>query len=289
MKFIKIILLLAIFGYIFYGFDFSKIDFSKISILSTLITAFILFIGQVVLSIRFMKIIDLKFNVAYETIVISNALNMFLPARLGEVIKGLYLKKFYDYDYNKSISAVFIERFFDVIMLFLIILSWGYFYFTNEVIKNSIIGLSIFILLTILFFNSKIVLKLFQKFEFLTKIYNNIHLLFKKSWNLLFWSIVLWFCYLLSYGSFFDFLTFNQVIELFIFSTVALAIPLAPAGIGTFEGVIVFYLGNYGVSKEEAFLFASVYHIIILLVDLLMFYVLLWNKNLNFKELKGLQ
>jgi len=289
MKFIKFLLLIAIFGYIFYGFDFEKIDFSKISLTSFLVTTFILFIGQVILSIRFMKIIDLKFNIAYETIVISNTLNMFLPARLGEVIKGLYLKKFYNYDYNKSISAVFIERFFDVIMLFLVILSWGYFYFTNEVIKNSIIVLSIFIMLTILFFNSKIVLKLFQRFEFLTKIYKNINLLFKKSAVLLFWSIVLWVCYLLSYISFFDFLTFNQVIELFIFSTIALAIPLAPGGIGTFEGIIVFYLGNYGISKEEAFLFASVYHIIILLVDLGMFYVLLWNKNLNFKELKGLK
>jgi uncharacterized membrane protein YbhN (UPF0104 family) len=68
-----------------------------------------------------------------------------------------------------------------------------------------------------------------------------------------------------------------------------LSIPLAPAGAGTFEGAIVFYLNNYGISKEEAFLFATTYHILIVLVDLVMFYALLSVKNLSFKEVKGLK
>jgi len=285
MKFIKIILLIAIFGYIFYDFNFSNLDFSKLSIVNIIETILILFIGQLILGVRFMKIIDLPFKNAYETIVISNALNMFLPARMGEIIKAVYLNKFYNYQYNKGLSAVFVERFFDVVMLLFVVLIWGYFYFTNETIKNSIIILTLSVLFIVLFFNSKFVLRFIPKF--LLKFYLNINKSFKQSHILIFWSFSLWVCYLFSYWSFFDFLTFSQILELFIFSTIALSIPLAPAGIGTFEGIIVFYLGNYGINKEDAFLFASLYHFLIFIVDFMMFYLLLLSDK-KFKSMKSL-
>jgi len=291
MKLIKLTLLTFIFIYLFYGFDFNNIDFSKLPFWGIIITMFILFMGQIVLSIRFKTIINSKFIPAYETIVVSNFLNMILPARLGEVSKAVYLKKFYNYDYNKSISAIFIERFFDVIILFFIVILWAYLYFSNQIIHNSIIILSILIIGIILFFNSKLILNLIKKlpFKFAELIYKNIQLLFGKSHIILIWSFILWIVYLMSYWSFFLFLdlNINQIIELFIFSTIALAIPLAPAGIGTFEGVIVFYLSNYGINKEDALLFASVYHFLIFLVDFLLFYSFLWNKNLTLSQLKG--
>ena len=285
MKFIKIILLFLIFGYIFYDFDVAKLDFSKLSIFTMIQTAFILFIGQMILSIRFMKIIDLSFKPAYETIVISNALNIFLPAKLAEILKAVYLKKFYNYDYNKGLSSVFIERFFDVIMLFFIVLGWGYFYFTDELIKNSIMILSLFVIAVILFFNSLIIEKFIP--SFFLNFYLNTKSEFKKSHILIIWSGLLWLIYVSSYWSFFNFLNFYQILELFIFSTIALSLPLAPGGIGTFEGVIVFYLSNYGINKEEAFIFASIYHLLIFLVDFLMFYVLI-IRDKKFSSIKNL-
>lgn len=290
MKFIKTVLLLAIFTYIFYGFDFAKLHLDNFLTYNVLLTISILFLGQIILSIRFMKIISLKFKPAYETIVISNALNMFLPARLGELSKVLYLKKFYNYNYDKGVASTFIERFFDVIMLLFVVLAWAYLYFTNDTIKHSILILSLSILLILFFFNSQFFSNLVRKlkFNFIKNTYLAINQLLKKSPIFLFWSIVLWSCYLFSYWSFFDFLTFNQMLELFIFSTIALSIPLAPAGIGTFEGIIVFYLGNYGISKEEAFMFASIYHLLLFLVDFVMFYILLISKNITFDELKKL-
>ena len=291
IKFLKVALLFVILGYLFYGFNLDKLDFSKIDIFATFITILILFIGQLILSVRFMKILKLKFKPSYETIVISNALDILLPARIGEVIKPIYLKKFYKYPYDKGFSSLFIERFFDVIMLFFIVIIWAYFYFSNPLIQKTLLSLAIFIIFVLMFFNSKFILNLLNKFDFISKTYKNINSLLKKSHIILFWSIVLWSIYLISYETFFSQLNLSltQLIELFIFSTIALSIPLAPAGAGTFEGAIVFYLNHYGISKEEALLFATIYHLLIILVDLVMFYALLVTKNLSFKELKSLK
>ncbi|NPA45247.1 MAG: flippase-like domain-containing protein [Chlorobi bacterium] len=291
VKIIKAILLLGIVVYLFYGFDFSKINLDVISLKSLIASFFILFLAQVILSIRFMYIIDSKFVPSLETIVVSNALNMILPARLGEVAKALYLKKFYQYDYNIAIAAVFIERFFDVIMLFFIILYWGYFYTGNEYIKNASLWLFIFILATFLLFNSKKILLLIEKIPFAIakEIYLSISLMLKKTHILLFWSIVLWLAYLLSYFTFFESLNLKQIVELFIVSSVAMMIPLAPAGLGTFEGVVVFYLSKYGISKEDALLLASTYHFLLFLVDMVMFFIFLAVKKISFEELKAIK
>jgi uncharacterized membrane protein YbhN (UPF0104 family) len=290
-KIIKTVLLAAIIFYIFYGFDFSKIDLSVISPTTVLLSSFVLFLGQIILSIRFMYIIDSKFLPALETIVVSNALNMILPARLGEAAKAVYLKKFYNYPYNVGISAVFIERFFDVIMLFLIIIGWIYFFVTEEYVKKSAIILFFFIILVLVFFNTGFMRSLVEKipFEYPKIVYKNINSMFKKSPVLIFWSIVLWGSYLLSYYIFFDMLGFKEVVELFIVSTVALMIPLAPAGLGTFEGVVVFYLHKYGISKEDALLLASTYHFLLFAVDMIMFAVFLLLKDIKFSELKALK
>jgi len=291
MKIFKSVLLLLILGYIFYGFNLDKLDFSKINIFYAFLTMLILFFGQLILSVRFMKILDLEFKPAYETIVISNALDTLLPARIGELIKPVYLKKFYNYSYDKGVSALFIERFSDVIMLFFIVIIWAYFYFNDPLIQKTMLILGGFIFIVLLFFNSKFILNLLNRFTFISQTYKNINLLLKKFHIILFWSVVLWLIYLVSYETFFSQLNLNltQLIELFIFSTIALSIPLAPAGAGTFEGAIVFYLSHYGISKEEALLFATIYHILIVVVDLLMFYTLLFTKNLTLKELKGLK
>ena len=285
MKLLKFLISIFIFYYLFYDFNLSNLNLEVISFFNLFLTIFILFVGQIILSFRFMSLIDSNFKTSYETIVISNALNILLPARLGEVFKAIYLKKFYNYDYNLSISAIFMERFFDVVMLFLLLLVWGYCYFSNKLIQNSIIFLGIFIFFVVIFFNLGFRLNI----EIFDKFYNKINLLFHKTLKLFFFTLILWLFYLMSYWSFFDFLDITQILELFIFSTIALSIPLTPAGVGSFEAIIVFYLDNYGIPKEQALLFATIYHFLILFVDLVMFYFVILNKNLSIDKLKGLK
>lgn len=295
-KLAQLVLLFAIVIYLFYGFDIKKIDFSIFSPFWILITLFSLFIGQIILTLRWMKISNMPFKVSFETIIVSSALNMILPTRLGEFSKVIYLKKFYNYNYHKTLSIIFIEKFYDIVMLFLLTCYMTYSYFSNNTIKNSIIILSFFIIITILFFNSKTVLKILKKIpiQFIRvygqKIYININKMLKTPVYAFFYSIVLWIFYFLSFFFFFKYavdfgLNFKNVLELFIFSTIALSIPIAPAGLGTFEGAIVLYLNSHGVDKESALLSATFYHILLFAVDFLLLYLFLSIKKIRLKDL----
>lgn len=291
MKLIKIIFTIIISVYLFYGFDFKKINLDIVSINTILYSSFFLFLGQIVLSVRFKYIIDSKFLPALETIIVSNALNMILPARLGEAIKALYLKKYYGFEYKISIAAVFVERFFDLIMLFFIVLYWMFVYLENPYIKKIAIVLFLLIIFVLIFFNSSFIFKILKKLpgNFFEEFYLSVNLMLKKTYILMFWSFVLWCIYLLSYVVFFNFLNFKQILEIFILSTIGLMIPLLPAGLGTFEGVVVFYLTKYGISKENALILAGTYHFILIAVDMIMFYFFLLFKDLSFNDIKELK
>ena len=295
-KAIQIIVLVALSIYIFYGFDPTKIDFSKFSFFGVLVTFILILLSQFVLSIRWMKMSHLSFKISFETIIVSSALNMILPAKLGELSKAFYLKKFYNYNYHKTLSIIFVERFFDVIMLFLLLCIWAYDYTTSDVVKSSLLMLGIAIIVIIFLFNTSKTLHLLKKIPlqflrvYLQKIYKTVHQMFHAPLSLSFYTAVLWIMYFLgtyiffTYGVTFD-LNITTVLGLFIFSTVALSLPLAPAGIGTYEAAVVFYLSGYGISKEDALFAATLYHILLFGVDFLLFYLFLFFKDIKFQEL----
>lgn len=295
-KIIQVILLSAIFIYLFYGFDVNKIDLNKFSLFGIIETFCMIFISQLILSLRWMKMSNLSFKVSFETIIVSSALNMILPAKLGELSKALYLKKFYNYNYHKTLSIIFVERFFDVIMLFLLLCIWTYSYASSDIIKSALLILSLLIIIIIFFFNTTKTLQLLKKIPlkflriYLQKIYKVVHKMFQSPFSLSFYTIVLWLTYFLNTYVFFSYaIDFNLnvtiILGLFIFSTIALSLPLAPAGIGTYEASVVLYLSGYGVSKEDALMAATVYHILLFAVDFLLFYLFLYIKNIKFKEL----
>ncbi len=295
-KIFNTVLLIAIFIYLLYDFDIDKINISKFSIVGIVLSFLVILLSQIVLSIRWMKMSLLSFKVSFETIIVSSALNMILPAKLGEVSKAIYLKKFYNYSYHKTISIMFVERFLDVIIIFLLLCLWAYTYVSNEMAKNSILLLSVLILLTIVFFNTKYALILIKKIPFkflriyIQKIYKSVHTLFQKPLSLLFYSLLLWLVYFASTAVFFlyavDFsLNISMILELFIFSTIALSVPLAPAGIGTYEAAVVLFLTAHNVNAEDALIAATIFHILLFAVDFILLYIFLITKKLSFKEL----
>lgn len=295
-RIIQFVLLSAVFVYLFYGLDYKKIDLDKLSLWGILATFISIVISQFALSLRWMKMSNLSFRVSLETIIVSSALNMILPAKLGELSKAIYLKKFYKYNYHKTLSIIFVERFFDVIMLFLLLSVWAYEQVTNDVVKSSLILLSAVILGVIFFFNSKSTLWLLKKIPlqfvrvYLQKIYKVVHKMFQSPLSLSFYTGVLWLTYFLSNYVLFTYvmdlhLNLLDILGLFIFSTIALALPLAPAGIGTYEAAVVFYLSAYGVNKENALLVATLYHLLLFVVDFLLLYLFLLFKGIEFKEL----
>ena len=295
-KILQLIFIILITIYLFYGIDFSNFNLSIFSIYGLILTAISIFLSQIILSVRWMVMSKLSFKVSLETIVVSSALNILLPARLGEFSKAIYLKKFYNYSYNRTISVIFIERFFDIVMLFLLMCASAYLYVSSDILKNFIIMLTIGIIAIIVLFNSKTTLIFLKKIPFqyariyTQKIYKNINKLLKNPYPTLFYTAVLWFFYLLSNTLFFMYsvnfhLTFQESLELFIFFTIALSIPITPAGIGTFEGAIVLFLTHHGVDKADALVSATIYHIMIFAIDFIMLYAFLIIKDIKFKDL----
>ncbi len=295
-KIVQILFLVAISIYLLYGIDISKLDISIFSKMGLFLTILSIFLSQIILSIRWSVMSKINFKKSLETIIVSSALNILLPARLGELSKAFYLKKFYNYKYHKTLSIIFIERFFDIVMLFLIMCFCAYEYISNNSIKSGILILSIFILITTLFFNSQKISILLKKipFKFLRvytqKIYKNIKKLLKTPYPTLFWTTCLWMTYLLSNTVFFMYgvnfhLSFQETLELFIFFTIALSIPITPAGLGTFEGTIVLFLTSHGVNKVNVLMSATLYHILIFAIDFIMLYIFLLVKDIKFKEL----
>lgn len=295
-KLLQLLVFVLLLGYLFYNIDIEHIDFTIFSVWAIAVTFGVIFLGQVIVALRWMKMSQLSFKISFETMIVSTALNVLLPAKLGELSKALYLKKFYQFSYYRAVSIIIIERFFDIVALFLLICLWSYFYFSDPIIKNSMISIGSFIALVVIFFNTKPMLLLIKKIPFQwprvygQKIYKQINKLFKNSFSIFSYTAILWFVYLFSNIVFFKYavhfcLSDRNVLGLFIFSSIALALPLTPAGIGAFEGAVVLFLTLHGVSKEDALMSATVYHIILLAIDFLLFYPFLIIKNIKFKEL----
>ncbi|MDD2904684.1 MAG: lysylphosphatidylglycerol synthase transmembrane domain-containing protein [Sulfurimonas sp.] len=295
-KVIQILFLLLIVFYIIHDFNVEKINLSIVSWCGVMLTSFVVFLGQLALSLRWMKMSKISFKISYETITVSTALNMILPAKLGELSKALYMKKFYKYSFHRGISLVFVERFFDIIILFLLMCFWAYLYFSSPAIKNGIIGLSILIIFIIIFFKSRRILLFLKKipFRFLRiysqKIYNNVNKILREPFSVFSLTLLVWLIYFLASFVFFSYavnfgLNFENILELFIFSTIAFAIPLTPAGVGTFQAVVMLFLENHGVGKEDAFVSATIYHIVMFAVYFLLLVIFLYKKDMKLKDI----
>lgn len=299
-KILQTVLIGLIFIYIIYDFDIDKIDMSVISWFGVFLTVVVLYLGQLALTLRWKKMSKTSYQISYETITVSTALNMILPAKLGELSKALYMKKFYKYSFHKGISLVFVERFFDIIILFLLMSFWAYLFFSSPAIKNGIISLSITIVFVIVFFKSKKILFLLKKipFRFLRiysqKIYTNVNRILKEPFSVFSYTFLIWIIYFFAIYAFFSYavdfnLTFQNLLELFIFSTIALAIPLTPAGVGTFEAIVILFLQTHGVGKEDALVAATVYHLVMFGVYFVLLLILMYTKEMEFKDILNIK
>jgi len=295
-RFIQLAIIVIAFIYLFYNFDVSKINWSMFNVYGLILTFFLVLLGQIILSVRWQKIANISFISSFEATIVSSFLNMVLPAKLGEVAKVAYLKKFYKLPINKITAALFVERFFDIIVLTIIMLIFFYFYFENEVLKNSIVVLIVSILLTTIFLKISLLEKILKKIPikffrvYTQKIYRNINKILKNPFDIVLWSIFLWISYFLSNLLFFmngvEFnLNINQIIEIFLFSSVVLSVSITPGGIATYEAAMVFILNKYGIDKENAFVAAFTYHFILYEVDFFLFGIFLFIKDIKFKEL----
>lgn len=297
---IKIVLTSIALIYIFYNFDFvnfydSLLKFDIFGIFLVLIVNLLSFI-IVALRWQFLSRYNCSFKASLESTFLCLGINNITPAKLGEVAKGFYLKQFYGYFVAKSMALMIIERLSDVIILgFLVCFVSYYIEITNVSIIVLLLIISL-LFISLLFRYPKFFLKKIVKFspkktkQFLSNILKTIVRVSLKEWLItIILTVTIWFLYYLSLVLFSKFgtelkLDFFQILVVFLFASIGMALPSTPGGIGVFEAGVIFALSLYGIGKEEAFSFGLVFHMLQYIPTTLIALFILYKKDFNFRS-----
>src|SRR5208337_3301873 len=83
--------------------------------------------------------VNTKITTASGIVFVSYFANSILPAKLGDVYKGYLAKKKYDIPVSKALGTIFVERFYDFVLLILIIALTG-FYLLERKMPTSVLS-----------------------------------------------------------------------------------------------------------------------------------------------------
>jgi len=274
------ILLIFILGY--YALRSIEIDIflnelTNYSSVSLLLVIAILFLTDISVSFRWMIISKDKFILSFESTMVAATMNILLPARLGEMAKAIYLKQYYKKSFNRSLSFIIFERFFDVLFLSAGALFVLYFLVDNSLYKSIFISIFAFqlILLFITKSHHKLLLNIIRFFpvRFLRVYIRKITKTISRKMNtttfvyVVITTLIVWIMNFtvtftfLHYATGFN-LSLTEIFVVFIISGVGFVLPLLPAGALTFQAGYIFALGLYGVSETEALAASLVFHVV---------------------------
>lgn len=269
-KFLKLSITIFIIYWLFKDVDFSLLlktlqNLHPFGICATLLAVFL---SDLLISFRWYYLSQYThpFVSTLEATMLAFFLNIFAPAKLGDLVKIYYLHKKDSKDPKHSSSLFLIERFFDVILLALLITFSTLFIFPNTIALFlslsllALIGCTIFILLhrkilhTLLFF---VKIKKIRRLLFHIAQAIQSNLTPKRALTTFFLTLAVWMGYYLNNFIFFLFTTdfdlnFQQIFTASTLAFAVSAIPLTPGGIGTFQAAFILTLGWYGIGKEEA-------------------------------------
>ncbi len=185
---------------------------------------------------------------------------------MGEIIRSPYLKKNYNISISKSVSIVFVERFYDLLGI-IILLTIGLIFveFDRTIILAPI---SLIIISLVVFKNKFLFSKILEKLSKIKQLkniqssyeesYDSVLKLIKAKFIILgiatstatyFFQTLAVYLIILSLSGI---ITIEKVFVIYPTSMFASAITLIPGGIGVFEGGMVGLLSIYGLDYEIA-------------------------------------
>lgn len=268
-----------------------------------IILFFFVFIGIYLLaSLRFWTIIgnkNVNFRAGFESVIIGYSINNIMPARLGEVARLVYLKVVYKTPTSISLSAVVVERFFDLNIVVVLVALFAMNFVGSDSVEMFLLMLLIgwVILIASMIFKSTffLVLDMLPWASIVCFVKSNVDILHSKlkprglvlilMLSLLFWAYTYFMYYLFfNYAVSYD-LDFQKIIILFVACSVAYTLPVSPGAVGVFEAAAVFVLTKYGIEKESALVSAIIFHFLIVAPTYIALAMILIKKNLSFSEL----
>lgn len=208
---------------------------------------------------------ETKFRNNFFAVCVSYLVNLTIP-RSGEITRAVLLRKYENVPFDKGFGTIVAERFVDLLIFLLFVFvafilqfnTISTFIFENiapsKLILIGIIGFVLGLVFLLIWFRSnwKIIGKIKEKFAGLLEGMTSI-LVMKNRWKYLFFSLFIWFSYLMMfYVCIFAIpetsdIAFSIVIMGFIFGSVAIG--FTNGGIGAFPISIQTVLLLYGINK----------------------------------------
>jgi len=274
--------------YVLWGVDFQTLasSFDILTVKAVLVAQGILLLCLIPLSFRLVFITHGESNLltSFRAVVIGNATNTLLPAKLGEIAKIVVFKKSAGMSTAHATGAVFWERFADLSCLLLIgIITATMLDIPLVLLPLALIVGSIWVGLILLKYKPQWLHLIVNRLpgdkvrnfirQTMSALSENMQLSYYAKLGTI--TIIIWalfvgyIFYLLSTGTNLN-LTDGQIMTVIIASILGVTIPSAPAGIGVYETLVVGALAMAGVHKEQALAIALALHVIQILIPTLL-------------------
>lgn len=248
--------------------------------------------------------LDVGLKDAFFAFNMGNSLNIIVPAKLGDAARSYYLKKERGYGYSRTLPSTILDRFFDVIGVYIVTLLTGIYVVTAVRLPNWLFTLmaagigalvAAFIVMWLLVRNKEYITRIKQErlrnfMESLIEVLEGSIKHKEKFVMLTSMSVLLWalegivsFTITLSLG-----ININPIVITFVsmIATLTKVIPVTPGGIGVFEGAMTVMLVIFGTQKPDAAVIATFNHLIMNLYTLAIGVFVIVTKGISISKIK---
>lgn len=252
-----------------------------------IILAIVLYTGEMFVRAYRWKAI-LKLNNIEVTILdsfwgytLGNGLNIFMPAKLGDIARSYYLKSINGSKYTDTLPTTILDRFYDIVGIYVVLLFDMIFIISTIKIERWLFVLLIvgvmamiigFVILEILEKNrnllkiipSKSIRNLAEAMltSFKSALRNPIQF-FKLSFlSFIIWGLECMIAFAIFYGAGIEISPTILAFGIMI-ATLSKVFPITPGGIGVFEGTMVLCFAMFGLKAADFAVSATFFHLIL--------------------------
>lgn len=235
---------------------------------------------------------------------LGNSLNIIIPAKMGDIARSYYLKKKFTLPYSRTLPATFLDRVFDVLGVYAVLLFCGIYIITRTKLSTwlyytfagGIAALIVTVAAMEILFNRKDIIERINNRKLKSLMYSLLEAFsgsFKDKGNfvlLLACSVIIWLC-----EGVFSYLIFismgqymNPIIVIFatMIAVLTKVIPITPGGIGVFEGTMVLILSLFGLDAKTGAVVSTVNHFIMNFYTILLGIYALLRENISISAIQ---
>ncbi len=277
---LKLAVVVGCLAYAFWGIDFGELwgAMSGYSLGAALALILLTTAMLIIPGVRLRYLAGPGFSVldGAKASALGLGLNNIFPAKLGEVAKAFYVSRKCGFSSAKGLGLIFWERFFDINFIFcLAVFSLGVSTKRLPIWPGIMVILAGWVCVGLLAAKphwAEAVLRLLPVerlrlffVDFVRQLHERTGLGFFGALGAL--TITVWGFYFMTFYLGMSWLAgidlnWSQLLVAFVISSLGMAVPSSPGGVGVYEAAIIFALGLYGVGKEEALAAGLVLHMI---------------------------